>query len=209
MITVYLHGEARRRFGAVFELDIRSPAEAVRALMAQFPAFAEFARSANWKVFRHRRSAGVEEMTLSMGKVRELHFAPIPRGAKNNKGMMIGKIVVGVALIAAAIIFAPAAAGLGAVAFTVAGAEVTFASIAMVGVGMVLAGVSGLLTPTPDIATGGYSTRETPEQRQSFLFNGPVNVTEQGQPLPIVCGLRVRTGSVVVSAGIFSERIPT
>jgi predicted phage tail protein len=44
------------------------------------------------------------------------------------------------------------------------------------------------------------------DNRPSFVFNGPVNVQEQGGPMPLVYG-RFRTGSVVGSAGLAVEQL--
>lgn len=43
--------------------------------------------------------------------------------------------------------------------------------------------------------------RENATKQDSFIFDGPVNSTEQGHPVPVVYG-RMRVGSVVASAGI-------
>lgn len=49
---------------------------------------------------------------------------------------------------------------------------------------------------------------ERPDDRPSFLFNGSVNVAEQGMPVAICAGRRIRrAGSVVLSAGIRTEQI--
>ena len=48
---------------------------------------------------------------------------------------------------------------------------------------------------------------ERPEDRPSFLLNGQVNTTLQGNPIPIVGG-RCLVGGLVVSAGIFTEKMP-
>ena len=60
-----------------------------------------------------------------------------------------------------------------------------------------------MLAATP--AAGNPNDRET--NKASFIFNGPVNVTQEGQPIPLVYGFNVRVGSVVGSAGIFSEDV--
>ena len=39
MITVLLYGHLRKKFGKFHRFDIRTPAEAIRALVANFPGF--------------------------------------------------------------------------------------------------------------------------------------------------------------------------
>lgn len=62
--------------------------------------------------------------------------------------------------------------------------------------------VSQMLAPSPTTSEG--SAR--PDENPSFLFNGAVNVVEQGYPVPLVYGKHM-VGSVVVSAGISVEDI--
>ncbi len=70
-------------------------------------------------------------------------------------------------------------------------------------VGSVVAGlVLGAVIGAPRIAD--YGTRGEPEQKTSHLFDRPINVTEQGGPVPLVYG-RFRVGSTIVSAGIGVE----
>ena len=51
-----------------------------------------------------------------------------------------------------------------------------------------------------------YDKREAPAQRPSFVFDGAVNTSEQGGPVPLVYGT-MRTGSVVISSGLVSEEV--
>lgn len=62
------------------------------------------------------------------------------------------------------------------------------------------------LSPMLDAVAGAYSSRGRPDQKPSFIYNGPVNTAEQGLPVPLVYGT-MRVGSVVVSAGIVAEEI--
>lgn len=55
-------------------------------------------------------------------------------------------------------------------------------------------------------ANDSYADREKPEERPSFLFDGPTNTSTQGLPVPLVYG-RMRAGSMVVSSGIAAEDI--
>jgi len=211
--TIRLYGAAKQRFGGPFRLDVATPAGAVRALCAMIKGFDAFIRASDWKVIRGRGAAGrrisADELGFQFGTVEELHLVPVAAGSVKGKGA--GKVVLGLALAAAAVAFAPAGAG-GGIAFgaeAIGGSGVTFGSIALTGVGMVLGGVSQMLAKTPMVK--GYSGREPADvSKPSFLFNGPVNTVAQGATIPVICGRRVRVGSVVISAGIFTERfVPT
>ncbi|HCW20974.1 MAG TPA: phage tail protein, partial [Achromobacter sp.] len=50
----------------------------------------------------------------------------------------------------------------------------------------------------------GLSTRDSPDNGASYNFNGPVNTSAQGIPVPVLYG-RMIVGSAVISAGIYAE----
>lgn len=74
---------------------------------------------------------------------------------------------------------------------------------AVIYVGLMMAisyGLGALLSPSPNLAQPAQQAQDA-SSKQSFLFNGAVNVAEQGGPVQIVYG-KMRTGSTVISAGI-------
>lgn len=193
MKTIILLGELGRRYGRRHKLDIKTPAEAVRALMANFKDFGSFVassheRNVGYKVLSVRDELGEDELHNPAGKT--ITIAPVVAGA----GGGLGKILIGAALIAAAILVP----GLGAVALF---GSTTLASVAFsIGVSMALGGVAQLLAPTPP------STGPQDEQEPSYVFDGAVNTTSQGYPVPVGYG-RLVVGSAVISAGISVEDI--
>lgn len=203
--TIFLHGAAGRRFGERFVLDVATPGEAIRALISRVKGFREFMDRGNWRLIRDRTAINVEEMLMTFGKSNEFHLVPVARGAKQGG---VGKIIAGVIITVAAIVLSiPSAGGsiaLGTVA--IAGTGITYGSIAAFGASMILAGTAQLLSSTPS-SLGNANQREDPANRASFLFNGAVNVVQEGQVIPLVYGKRVRVGSVVASAGIFTEQM--
>jgi predicted phage tail protein len=211
MKTLVLHGALGERFGREFSLDVATPAEAVRALLVQIKGFRAALEGGEYRVVRGPLDAGLaleaDQLALTFGRARELHLVPMPAGSKSSG---IGKIVIGVALIAVAFAFVPAipitggsiaagtagAANFGAVAI---GSSITFANVAMFGAGLALAGLAQALSL---FGTTDVRLRGRPDERPSYLFNnGPLNVIEQGHPVPLVYG-RFFVGSVVVSSGI-------
>jgi predicted phage tail protein len=212
MRKVHLHGRLAK-YGGPYELDVASAAEAVHALGCQLKGFTREFDNGHFQVIRGDIRTGMDldlKLCAFKSSKGDFHIVPVPQGAGKGKG--IGKIVLGVALIAASIFTAGAGAAAGATlaatmsaeAFAVGGLSVSFASIAAFGLTMVVGGVSQLLTTAPKIKD--YGSRNTPDAQPSFLFNGPVNVTEQGGPVPLIYG-RVRCGTVVVSAGLRAEQI--
>ncbi len=94
----------------------------------------------------------------------------------------------------------------------IAGAVLTYYGMGGVGIpmmkmgaGLMLSGVIMMLTPVP--GTPEYKERESPDERQGFLFDGPVNTNEQGGAIPITYG-KVLVGSTIVSTSLDVEDIP-
>lgn len=121
----------------------------------------------------------------------ELHIFPAVIGAGGKAG--IGQIILGVVLIVVAIV-APYIGG--AIGAALVGAQT---SLAIAGVLSIAGGVMAMLTKTPSMHD--YASVAGADPRHSFMFNGVVNNTEQGVPVPLVYGLHL-TGSTVVSAGL-------
>lgn len=196
MKTIHLHGALATQFGESFALNVRDPAEAVRALSTQLTGFREAIEASNWHVVRGPLESGEtldeDGLTVALGHENEIHLLPAIAGA----GDGIGQVIVGAALIGASFLI-PGAGAFGA-------GLITQGLVGGVGVSMVLGGVSQMLSPTP--SAGDYGDRERPDERPSFLFDGPVNTSTQGLPVPVVYG-RVKTGSIVVSAGMNSEEM--
>lgn len=199
---IILHGHLADEFGAgPFELAVINVNEAVRALCVQLRGFRSSLRQGAYNVVCKKKLGDLEigenQLTMSLGSTREVHIIPVLEGGKRSG---VGKILMGVAMVATAFI-APFALGatLATPIFTVFGSSFTYGNLAMMGLGMALTGASALLAPTPN---SNYDDRET----KSYLFTGPLNTSEQGQCVPVVIG-RFITGSVVASSSILVEEI--
>ena len=203
--TVKVYGHLAEHCGqSVFEALVRTPAEAIRFLLCNFPSLRGLMRDGHYKV-----AASDLELEL-VDHPEQLHYPlsaddvvrviPVITGA----GGGVGKILAGAALIGLAIA-APGVGflGGGSAGFgVVTGASGVAAGLAAVagniGLALVLGGVADLITPvpqTPDIDN---------DPRENFNFSGVQNVTREGVPVPIVYGEMI-VGSVVVSAGLNVE----
>lgn len=194
MKTIILLGELGKRYGRRHRLDVKSPAEAIRALCANFKDFAAFVsssheRNVGYRVLNMREDVDKDELHDPAGQ--QIAIVPVLAGA----GGAVGKILIGAALIAAAVLTGGATIGLTGVVFSSLAGQVAFG----VGVSLALGGVAQLLAPAPKQASAE-------NQKQSYVFNGAVNTTAQGQPVPIGYG-RMIVGSAVISAGISIEDI--
>lgn len=193
MKTLYLHGEAEAQFGGPFELDVASPAEALRALCMQLEGFTEMLRDGAWHVIRgaldrQQCDAAAEDTVMCLGSDREIHLLPAIQGAGSGGGPL--SIILGVVLVAVAYFFPPAAPY--AMGLYAAGA------------GLIVGGLIQMSMKMPGADT---NTGESVDSRSSFLFTGPKNTSTQGPAIPRGYG-RCRSGSTVISAGLTAEDLP-
>lgn len=183
MKQIYLHGALGARFGESFSLDVRDPAEAVRALTVQLPGFRSAIEANNWHVIRGPLESGddldEDGLTVALGNQHEIHIMPAVEGAGE-----VFNVIAGIALVAV-------------------GLYTWNPGLIAAGAGMAIGGVVQMTTSVPG---SNYNERESPAERPSFLFDGPVNTSTQGLPVPVIYG-RVRVGSVVISAGMTAEEL--
>lgn len=208
-----------------FLAEISSAGEAVRMLLANFPGLERHMADQHYKVIVDGFESDIDEIHYPASQT--IKIVPVLGGA----GGGVGKIVAGVALIAAAIVIGPAAGGFlglgaGLGGSTGAGAALSMGlvgggfatAVGAVGVALVLGGVSQLLSPTPQLAQigpasmmpgGGRTTTSEGTEldpQESYSFSGIQNVSKQGVPVPVVYGETI-VGSVVISAGIDVDTI--
>lgn len=201
MRSVHLHGKLGEDFGKVHQLDVRTAAEAVRALIANYPEITGPLRDGAWHIIRGDVASGMDLdeqdlLDFKLGKA-DLHIVPAIVGAKEEGGSGLLKIVLGVALVGAAFAFSG-----GALATPIMStgllSNVTWGNMAMIGAAVALAGVSQLLSPEEN---------SSDENDASFLMSGPNNVGGQGSPVPLVYGELI-AGTIPISAGITIENVP-
>ena len=142
------------------------------------------------------------ELTYPIGQ-EDIHFIPVISGA----GRGVGKFLIGAVLIGTALLLPGAAPVFGVQGFTAAGGATTgfaafSATLANVGLGLTLMGVSEMLFPLPK--PEDFNSEGDP--RLSFSFSGVQNTSRAGIPVPIVYG-EIITGSVVISAAIDTNQV--
>lgn len=178
--TVKLYGQLRQ-FGKSYQLAVRTPAEAVKALCVQIPGFERFLSNAKsrglvFAVFRGKKN--ISQAELEYQGAGDIIIAPVIVGSKR-AGIL--QTIVGVALI----IMSP---------FT--GGATLAPSIALAA-----GGVIQMLSPQ---ATNGLKTSAAPENTPGYAFGSAKNTTASGNPVPLCYGKR-RIGGAIISAGIYAE----
>jgi predicted phage tail protein len=189
LTEVRLYGHLRARFGKSHRVAVRSAGEGVRALCATVPGFRQHLQRHSLPGYRVwlDREVVADAAQLQVPAGRLIRIVPLTAGAKNGG---IGQILTGAALIGLSY-FLP-------VTPLISGFTFSAASIATsIGISMVLGGVSQLIAGTPKSAAPAERANNAP----SYAFNGAVNTTGQGNPVPILIG-RLRVGSQVISTGI-------
>ena len=206
MKVVKVYGALREKLGRCrFEFVAETPAQALRALIANFPDLEKWLIASEKDGVGYRVTVGRERVTennpdslhLPWSEREVFSITPVLTGAG---GGGVGQILVGAALVASAFLLPAVLPGL-----VNAG---IFTGIGVLGGSLILNGVSTLISPTPSLAAGPSSRtgiRDKDAVRlESFSFSGIVNTTKQGLPVPIIYG-RAFTGSAVLSVGIESR----
>lgn len=186
--TIRLYGKLGARFGRVHRLAVANAAEAARALCVLLPGFKqELAtseeRGVRYAVFVGKDNVGEDRLHEPPGN-EDIRIAPVLHGSKR-AGVL--QTIVGAVLVVVGAVISYFTVGLGA-------------PIMKLGAAMILGGVVQMLSPQPR----GLSAKDSPNNGASYNFNGPVNTTAQGNPVPILYG-RLVVGSAVISGGIYAE----
>jgi predicted phage tail protein len=130
----------------------------------------------------------------------DFHLVPVATGGKGRTGKIIFSIIIGGALLATGIggalgAFGGVASGatLGAGLGTSIGfMGISYGTVALMGAGLLLGGLSMLLTPTP-------KTDNSERKQTSFTFDGPVNTNDEGSAIPLLYGELIVGGVTIAS----------
>lgn len=194
MKEIVLYGELAQRFGKRHRYAVKTAAEAIRALRANLKGFEQFMCSAHQNGMGFKLFVGgtkindYPEIHNPAGRAPVIRLVPVIAGSKDG---ILG-ILLGVALVGAAVLAAP---------FT-AGTSLAFipSALGSLGIAMAIGGVSQLLSSPPE-------AKAFKEQKGSHFFSGPINTSIQGKAVPVGYG-RLIIGSAVISAGIETYETP-
>jgi predicted phage tail protein len=186
---IKLYGKLAKFVGhRVLEADVHNAAEAVKFLVANWPALDQHMAKQYYKVDVGSSALALDEIAYPIGS-EDISITPVIAGAGNT-----GRIILGAALIAAAVVFAPAATP-GLSVLKAGTFSSTAAFVGKVGMFLVLSGVAGLLTPVPK------TPKSEEDPQNSFSFSGIQQTSRAGTAVPVCYG-EILTGSVVISAEI-------
>ena len=198
---VKLYGELAKFVGhKEFEVQVDTVGKSVSFLIHNFPGIESYMSPKYYQVKVGNYEIDNSEVDYPVGK-EDIHFTPVISGA----GRGVGKILLGAALIGiafatggAVVPYAPLKFGMSG--FT--GGTFFAQTLANIGLGLTLMGVSEMLFPVPEPQK--FNSEEDPQL--SFNFSGVQNTSRAGTPVPIVYG-EIITGSVVISAAIDTNQV--
>ena len=206
LTTIKVYGSLAKFLGQrVFRAAVDTPLEAVSFLRANFEGLAAHMAGYDYKILTGtlelQAGSNPEQLQYPAGEGEAISIVPVIGGAG---GGSTTSILAGAALIGASFLF-PGAGLFGTTSFFgasaatagVAGTLTTVGTaLSAIGAGLVLNGVSQMLTPTPETPGSALDPASNP-----LSFSGIQNVSRQGVAVPVVYG-ETLVGSVVISSGI-------
>ena len=191
MRKVYLYGSLGKKYGVGPHLVSGETTQQVfQGLCCLLgPGFKKMVKEGHFNILRDKKSKEnnmlVEEVSFQLGKTEKLFVYPCVSGRGKWGSAIVGLVMFVVGAI---------------ITFGSAGTASPLGTQLMVaGAGMLLGGILTAIATPPSM-----DVAEQP-RNPSFIFNGTVNVTEQGGPVPVVMGRCPRASSVVLSAGLSNQ----
>jgi predicted phage tail protein len=203
MKVVKVYGELKKRLGqGRFELDVATPAEAIRALCANFPGLQKWIIDSEQDGIGYKVKVGkeaieednLEDLHLPWSERDVFSITPVLTGA----GRGWGKVLIGALLIGSAMLLGAGGPLAGKLGLTIGSGAAKV--MTQVGISIALYGVADMLSPVPP------GPPEDPNNVSSFNFSGVVNTSRIGTPVPIAYG-RVFVGSSVISSGLDVDQL--
>ena len=185
--NIILKGRMGELFGEVNRLNVKTVQEAMRAIDTMKGGLRTYLMDCTengieFTVQKGEDFMDYDNLAMELGK-DDIIISPVPAGSKSG----VLKTIIGIALIVASF-FVP---GLGP--FTKATTRAIFFSV---GANLALMGIIEMTMDEPDELTEDKST----------LFNGPINNTKSGVPVPLCYG-EMEVGGAVVNFGFTDTRI--
>lgn len=213
--VIKVYGALRELLGKTrFEFVADTPAQAMRALLVNFPQLEQWLLDSEKNGVAYRVTVGkqkiheqdVSGMFLPWSEQDVFAITPVLTGSG---GGGFGQILLGAALLGLSFVTFGAGlfaggTGLGTSATGLVGATGIYAGagsavLGVLGAGLLLNGVAQVISPVP----------EPPKEAtriESNSFSGIQQTVRQGVPVPIAYG-RVFVGSAVVSAGLDVDQV--
>ena len=204
LMQVKLLGDLGQKFGRHYEFVADSPREVISALSNQLAGFKQYLCEAHERNVAFKLVDDDPEGMAYENAVmpcKRLIIAPMVMG-----GGSVGKILLGVGLIALSFVSFGAGAWAGLAGWTGATAATSTAAFTAsgsllafkLGATLLFTGIAELLTPTPK--DGG--------REESFLFDQAAETSVQGTPVPLIYGRYLATSPALISSSVTTYQVP-
>lgn len=207
-MKIFLHGEIGKKFGKEWNLNVKSPNEALRAINANTDNFFKFLSSKEneniyYRVYANKKPVkNKEELGLESKNIENLHLFPVIRGSDRKKDAyrMMGYGAAGMGISFGLDALGDYIGGtvgkvvgfIADIGYEISGALITQGAI-------MLLQKDPPAPPAEDVAPAQKNT-------SSFTFARPLNNSVQGAPVPVGYG-RLRIGTHVVSSHLMNTRL--
>jgi predicted phage tail protein len=185
--TIYLQGKMGELFGDVWSLNAATVAECMHGIDCQREGKLKqylldcTEKGIKFTVQRGEELLDYDNLQMDLGE-DDLIISPVPAGSANKllKVIVGFLLLVGSAMLMAAGGFLMVAAGV---------------AVGMIGSALLNSGVAEYMAP-----------KKPGEKGDSFLFDGPVNTTKQGVPVPLAYG-QLLVGGATISFGFTDDEV--
>jgi predicted phage tail protein len=210
MKVVKVYGALRELLGKTrFEFVADTPAQAMRALLVNFPELQQWLIDSEKNGVAYRVTVGKQKIhnddvsgLFSPWSEREVFsITPVMTGAGRGAGMILmGAVLIGLSFVTfgAGAFAGGSLAGLGTTA-GIYGAAYGSAALGLIGGYLLLGGIAQMISPVP-------KPPKEATRLESNSFSAIQQTVRQGVPVPIAYG-RVFVGSAVVSAGLDVDQV--
>jgi len=207
MKVVKVYGALRKRLGQCrFQFEADTPAQAIKALCANFPGLDKWLIDSEQDGVSYRVTIGKERigeaeagaLLLPWSERDVFSITPVIAGA----GQGVGQVLAGIGLVALALINPFGAAAIGTLGLSAPILVNTL--VGAIGASLLLGGVAQMLSPAPTFS--GFERGKEAARLESFTFSGITNTVQQGMPVPICYG-RCYIGSAVISSGLDVDQL--
>jgi len=210
MKVVKVYGALKKQLGGqgTFELDVNTPAEAIKALTANFKGLAEWMTRSQQHGVAYKVQLGTEvigeeqidSLLYPWSEKEVFSITPVIMGAGRGMGQfLLGAALIGLSFVAIPMLGGAFAGGSLAGLGTTAGIYGTAwgsKALGAIGLSLMLGGVSQMLSPPPPDLN-----MKQANVLQNYSFSGVTNTSQVGTAVPICYG-RLFVGSSVISSGL-------
>ena len=214
MKVVKVYGTLKKQLGGqgTFELDVNTPAEALRALTVNFKGLSKWMIDSEKHGVGYRVQLGNEviqeeeigNLLLPFSDKEVFTITPVLTGAgRGLGGILLGAALIGLSFVSFGTSAAFAGGSLGGfgTAAGIYGTAWGSQALGMIGLSLVMGGIGQMLSPPPP----EFDMKQA-NKLENYSFSGVTNTNQVGTAIPVAYG-RVFVGSSVISSGLDVDEV--